>query len=420
MGKAINTLYYGDNLDVLRRHVQDESVNLVYLDPPFKSDQNYNVLFQEQDGSRSAAQIRAFEDTWQWDQSAAAAFEEVVEAGGQVSLAMQAFRTVLGETDMLAYLSMMAPRLKELHRVLKPTGSIYLHCDPTACHYLKVLMDAVFSPKTFRNEIAWKRTGAHSASKRFGPNFDTILFYTKADGYTWNPQYTPYASDYIAENYKHHDPDGRRWRRDNLTGAGIRQGASGEPWRGYDPTAHGRHWASGTHEERERLLAEGRIGFSSSGYPYYKRYLDEMPGVALQAFWADVPLINNRAAEFLGYPTQKPEALLERIIKASSNEGDAVLDPFCGCGTAVAVAQRLNRKWIGIDITYLAITLMKHRLHDRLRGLHQGSLPGDWGADVRCRRRSTSGRRPVSIPVVGVGAGQRPTRGTKERRGPGN
>ena len=141
-----NTLYYGDNLDVLRRHIADESVDLIYLDPPFKSDQNYNVLFQEQDGSRSASQIRAFEDTWQWDQAAAAAFQEVVEAGGQVSLAMQAFRTVLGDSDMLAYLSMMAPRLKELHRVLKPTGSIYLHCDPTASHYLKMLMDAVFGP----------------------------------------------------------------------------------------------------------------------------------------------------------------------------------------------------------------------------------------------------------------------------------
>ena len=357
-----NTLYFGDNLDVLRRYVADESVDLVYLDPPFKSDQNYNVLFQEQDGSRSAAQIQAFEDTWRWDVAAEAAYQEVVEAGGRVSQAMQGFRIVLGESDMLAYLSMMAPRLKELHRVLKPTGSLYLHCDPTASHYLKVLLDAVFSPKSFKNEVAWKRTGAHSASKRFGPNFDTILFYTKTDVYTWRPQYTVYDPDYIAENYRHRDPDGRRWRRDNLTGAGVRKGASGEPWRGYDPTAHGRHWASGTNEDRERLLAEGRIGFSSSGYPYYKRYLDEMPGVALQAFWGDVPLINNRSAEYLGYPTQKPEALLERIITASSREGQTVLDPFCGCGTAIAVAQRLNRDWIGIDITHLAIALMKHRL----------------------------------------------------------
>lgn len=359
-----NTLYFGDNLEVLRRYVADESVDLVYLDPPFNSDQNYNVLFQEQDGSRSAAQIHAFQDTWQWDQAAASAYQEIVEDGGQVSLAMQAFHTVLGTSNMLAYLSMMAPRLKELHRVLKPKGSIYLHCDPTACHYLKMLMDAIFSPKGFKNEIVWKRTSAHSASKRFGPNFDTILFYAKTENYTWNPQYTPYDPEYVAQNYKHEDADGRKWRRDNLTGAGVRKGPSGESWRGYDPTAHGRHWASGTHEDRERLLAEGRIGFSASGYPYYKRYLDEMPGVALQAFWGDVPLINNRAAEFLGYPTQKPEALLERIIKASSNEGEVVLDPFCGCGTAVAAAQRLNRQWVGIDITCLAISLIKHRLHN--------------------------------------------------------
>ena len=330
----MNTLYYGDNLDVLRRHIADESVDLVYLDPPFKSDQNYNVLFQEQDGSRSAAQIRAFQDTWQWDQSAAAAFQEVVEAGGQVSLAMQAFRTVLGESDMLAYLSMMAPRLKELHRVLKPTGSIYLHCDPTACHYLKVLLDAVFSPRTFKNEIAWKRTGAHSASKRFGPNFDTILLYTKGDTYTWNPQYTPYDPDYIAENYRHQDSDGRRWRRDNLTGAGVRNGASGEPWRGYDPTAHGCHWASGTHEERERLLAESRIGFSSSGYPYYKRYLNEMPGVALQAFWGDVPLINNRAAEFSAIPPRSRKPYLNESSKRVAMRATR-------CLTRSAVAGRL-------------------------------------------------------------------------------
>ena len=364
MGKAINTLYYGDNLDVLRRHVQDESVDLVYLDPPFKSDQNYNVLFQEQDGSRSAAQIHAFEDTWQWDQAAAAAFEEVVEAGGQVSLAMQAFRTVLGESDMLAYLSMMAPRLKELHRVLKPTGSIYLHCDPTACHYLKLLMDAVFGPSNFRNVIIWKRTAAHSdakqGSKHYGRTHDVLLFYTSdADkGIIWNQQYTPLDKEYVESHYRHIDEHGRRYRWDNLTGPGG--AAKGNPF--YEVLGVQGYWRY-SRERMQELIQAGLVAIPPKGKtPALKRYLDEQQGRPLGDVWTDIPPINSQAAERLGYPTQKPEALLERIIKASSNEGDTVLDPFCGCGTAVAVSQRLNRKWIGIDVTHLAVTLMKHRL----------------------------------------------------------
>ena len=172
----MNHLYYGDNLDVLRRHVADESVDLVYLDPPFNSNASYNVLFAERDGTQAAAQIKAFEDTWRWDAGAARAFEDVVEAGGRVSQAMQAFRTFLGDTDMLAYLAMMAPRLVELRRVLEPTGSLYLHCDPTASHYLKMLLDAVFEAKCFRNEIIWKRTGSHSSAKKFGPIHDVLLY----------------------------------------------------------------------------------------------------------------------------------------------------------------------------------------------------------------------------------------------------
>ncbi len=357
-----NTLFYGDNLDVLRRHVADESVALVYLDPPFKSDQNYNVLFQEQDGSRSAAQIRAFKDTWQWDQSAAAAFEEVVEEGGQVSLAMQAFRTLLGESDMLAYLSMMAPRLKEMRRVLKQSGSIYLHCDPTASHYLKILMDAVFGPGNFRNEITWKRTSSHGTAKRYGCNSDTILFYGKTDDYLWNGGFTAFDEQFI-KRFKRKDSDGRLWYDDNLTGAGTTEGESGQDWRGFSVREIGRHWRT-THGKLERLVAKQRIYFPpKGGFPRLKRYLDEAEGVPFQAVWTDIPPINSQAKERLGYPTQKPEALLERIISASSNEGDVVLDPFCGCGTAVAVAQRLGRRWIGIDITCLAISLMKHRLH---------------------------------------------------------
>ncbi len=360
-----NTLYYGDNLDVLRRYVETESVDLIYLDPPFKSDQNYNVLFAEQDGTRSAAQIKAFEDTWKWDTAAAAAYEEVVESGGgQVSLAMQAFRTVLGDNDMLAYLSMMAPRLVELRRVLKSTGSMYLHCDPTASHYLKMLMDAIFGPQRFLNEIVWKRSHAHNSANRYGPNHDIILFYAKTDSVKWNRVFQEYDKAYIDKHYRHVDEHGRHYKHENPTGAGTRDGATGQPWRGIDPTPKGRHWAK-TPEEMEKLDAAGLIYWpeKEGGWPYIKLYLDEQKGIPTQDVWTDIDPINMMAAERLGYPTQKPEALLERIITASSNEGDVVLDPFCGCGTAIAAAQKLNRCWLGIDITHLAMTLIKNRLH---------------------------------------------------------
>ena len=360
-----NTLYYGDNLDVLRRHVADESVDLVYLDPPFNSNATYNVLFAERNGSRAAAQIKAFEDTWEWDEAAAKAYEETVEAGGLVSRAMQAFRTFLGDSDMLAYLAMMAPRLVELRRVLKPTGSVYLHCDPTASHYLKVLMDAVFGPQYFQTEIIWKRSSAHSDTqqgrRQHGRIHDVLLFYTKSGQWTWSPQYTDYDQSYIDGFYRYVEPEtGRRYRLDNLTGPGG--AAKGNPQ--YEVMGVTRYWRY-TQEKMEELIRQGRVVQSKPGnVPAYKRYLDEMPGVPLQDIWTDINPIGARAAERLGYPTQKPEALLERIILTSSDEDDVVLDPFCGCGTTIAVAQRLNRRWIGIDITHLAIGLMKHRLRD--------------------------------------------------------
>ena len=237
-----NQLYYGDNLDVLRRYIQDESVDLIYLDPPFNSRQDYNVLFAERDGSRSSSQIMAFEDTWEWNLDAEHAYQEIVEGGGRVSDAMQAFRTFLGHSDMMAYLAMMAPRLMELRRVLKVTGSIYLHCDPTASHYLKMLRDAVFGPQYFRSEIVWKRTSAHSSAKRYGPIHDLLLFYSKTDAYVWNDLFQPYDETYLSEFYTHKEPDGRVWRRSDLTGAGIRHGETGLPWRGIDVTTKGRHW----------------------------------------------------------------------------------------------------------------------------------------------------------------------------------
>ncbi len=359
-----NTLYYGDNLDVLRRYIQDESVDLVYLDPPFKSDSDYNVLFAEQDGSRAAAQIKAFGDMWQWDEASAQAYQEVVETGGQVSQVLQSFRGFLGDNDMLAYLAMMAPRLVELRRALKSTGSLYLHCDPTASHYLKLLLDAVFGPVNFRAEIVWKRTSAHSSAKRPGPVHDVILLYSAGDRYTWNPQYQDYDDEYIEQRFRK-DERGRWFKDGDATGAGTRDGETGKPWRGFNPTDKGRHWANPP-AKMDELDAAGDIYWpkKEGGWPRLKQYLDEMPGVLLQDLWTDIPPINSQAKERLRYPTQKPEALLERIIESSSNEGDVVLDPFCGCGTAIAAAQKLQRSWIGIDITHLAIGLIKHRLRD--------------------------------------------------------
>jgi adenine specific DNA methylase Mod len=333
-----NVLYYGDNLDVLRRHVGDESVDLVYLDPPFNSNASHNVLFGHADGTQAAAQIKAFDDTWHWDQTAAAAFQETVEAGGDVAQALAAFQTLLRPSTMLAYLSMMAPRLVELRRVLKATGSLYLHCDPTASHYLKLLLDAVFGPENFRSEIIWKRSSAHSDTaqgrKIHGHIHDVILFYTRGKTWAWNPVYTPYDQGYIESKYRYVEPGtNRRYRLSDLTAAKPGGDTSYE-WHGRHPYK-GRYWAY-SKDNMDQFHAEGRIQFPSkpTGVPELKRYLDEQPGVPLHDIWTDLDPINARATERLGYPTQKPEALLERIITSGSNPGDTVLDPFCGCGTA--------------------------------------------------------------------------------------
>jgi DNA modification methylase len=359
-----NVLYYGDNLDVLRHHVKDESVDLVYLDPPFNSNASYNVLFAEQSGERSAAQIRAFQDTWRWDRSAAAAYQEAVEAGGDLSKAMQAFRTILGDSNMLAYLAMMAPRLMELGRVLKPTGSLYLHCDPNASHYLKLLLDSILGPENFRNEIIWRRYGAHNdvgqGSRHFGRVHDTLLFYGMGDDAVWEQQFVPLDPSYVEQTYRGVEPaTGRRYTTTPMTGPGG--AAKGNPvftWNG-----HTRAWRY-SEETMQRLHAEGRIHYSGTGYARQKLYLDESKGVPVQDIWADISSLSGAHAERLGYQTQKPEALLERILRASSNKGEVVLDPFCGCGTTVAVAERLGRRWIGIDLTHLATSLIKGRLKD--------------------------------------------------------
>jgi site-specific DNA-methyltransferase (adenine-specific) len=363
-----NQLFFGDNLKILRENrIPVGSLDLIYLDPPFNSNATYNILFAEKSGEKSAAQITAFEDTWHWGAEAAAAFDEVVR-GDRPKLAdlLLALRAFLGQNDMMAYLSMMAVRLVELHRVLKPTGSLYLHCDPTASHYLKLILDAIFGPKNFRNEIVWKRTSARSDSRRWNRINDVIFFYTKSDKFTWNKQYIEYDKEYLDKFYRFVEPGtGRRYASDNLTADGTRRGSSGETWRGINVREKGLHWKY-TIEKLEELDKQERIIWpqKKDGVPRYKRYLDEMPGLAIQTIITDIPPLSAQSAEKLNYPTQKPEALLERIIKASSNEGELVLDPFCGCGTTISVAERLKRRWIGIDITHLAITLIKNRLHD--------------------------------------------------------
>ena len=365
-----NKLYFGDNLGILREQVKDESIDLVYLDPPFNSNTTYNVLFAEKSGEQSAAQITAFDDTWHWGMESEIAYRELVTDGPKkLGDMLQAMRAFLGQNDMMAYLTMMAQRMAELHRVLKPTGSLYLHCDPTASHYLKLLLDAAFGADKFRNEIVWKRTSAHSDTKQGrrqpGRIHDVILFYTKSDEWTWNPVHTKYDQDYADDFYRHVEPEtGRRYTLGDLTGPGGAKKGNPE----YEVMGVVRYWRY-SRERMQELIDEGRVVQETPGaVPRYKRYLDEMAGVSLQDWWGDIKPIGSRARERLGYPTQKPESMLERIINASSNEGDIVLDPFCGCGTATAAAERLKRRWIGIDITHLAITLIRHRLNDAFGG----------------------------------------------------
>lgn len=367
----VNRLYYGDNLAVLRESIASESVDLIYLDPPFNSQASYNVLFRSTSGEQSQAQIEAFDDTWHWGSSAENAFDEVISSGNtDAAELLRALRSSLKENDVMAYLSMMAVRLLELHRILRPNGTIYLHCDPTASHYLKVMMDAIFGATNFRNEIIWKRTSAHSSSKRYGPVHDVLLFYSKGEDFQWYPQYTKYEPEYLETFFDQTDPDGRRWKRMDLTGAGVRHGETGKVWRGIDVTAKGRHWAYPP-SVLETLDDKGKLHWpkKADGMPRLKQYPEELPGVPLQDVWTDIRPMHNLAAERLGYATQKPLTLLERIILSSSKKGDVVLDPFCGCGTSIHAAEKLKREWIGIDITHLAISLIEKRLKDAFPGI---------------------------------------------------
>ena len=368
----LNQLYYGDNLEVMRDFIPSESIDLVYLDPPFNSNRSYNVIFGKHKATTAEAQIQAFDDTWTWTVNTEREYLNAIQGGVPIAVgnALTSFRTLLGENDALAYLTMMAPRLVEMHRVLKDTGSMYLHCDTTASHYLKVLLDAVFGPENFRSEITWVRTTTHNDAKRWSPNSDIILYYGKTTNVTWNPVHLPHNPEYVSDKYRFDDGDGRMYGLWDMTSPNPRPNLTYE-WKGHQPPPNGWRYSV---ERMTELDAQGRIWYPNSKdkRPRLKRYLDEQPGPVAGNVWTDINPINSRAAERLGYPTQKPLALLERIIAASSNEGDVVLDPFCGCGTTVDAAQRLRRRWVGIDVTYIAVDLVEKRLeHTYGEAIHE-------------------------------------------------
>ncbi len=386
-----NRLYYGDNLEILRNreYFPDECVDLIYLDPPFNSNRNYNVLFKSEAGADSEAQITAFEDTWHWGETAEDTYRDLITvAPEKVSTAIEALLNLIDRNQMMAYLVMMTARLVELRRVLKPTGSLYLHCDPTASHYLKIVLDAIFGVQSFRNEITWQRTGAHDLGAKQWPSVsDVILMYSKSEDWAWNRAYADINGGERIKGFPHVDERGAYATRD-MTGGKAGGAEAYQAWRGRNPSS-GRAWALpgyhrfpewfqellpsvedwvslGIHAKMDLLDSLGVIHWPAKddGMPRLKYYFDDSQGILIGDTWTDIPPIGAHAKERLGYPTQKPEALLERIIRASSNKGDLVLDPFCGCGTAIAAAHKLGRKWIGIDITHLSIALQKYRLQD--------------------------------------------------------
>lgn len=415
----VNKLYYGDNLDILREYVKDETVDLIYLDPPFNSKADYNVLFKTNLGEDSAAQAGAFKDTWEWDEAAAQAYHELMTSHRvptNLRNLMEALKVFLtGDTgkkgnSMMAYLCMMALRLVEMHRVLKPTGSLYLHCDPTASHYIKLILDAVFGVHNYKNEIVWQRVNAKSnVQKKFGAVHDIIFYFVKDIGHEiWNQPYRELSDSHIASSYSNIEAEtGRRYMSSDLT-ASMQRASKGQvyEWRGVRPPPS-RCWVY-AEEKMEALLADGRIVFSGRGYPRLKRYLDEALGERVHDIFHDVPFISSHDPERLGYPTQKPEALLERIILASSNEGDLVLDPFCGCGTTIAVAERLKRNWIGIDVTYVSVDLMERRLIDMFTPQHDVNKLA--GVPVPKRRQALKEywTKGTDTLMLGITTGLRP------------
>lgn len=417
MSITSNTLLFGDNINFLSdaEALPNESVDLVYLDPPFNSDAHYNMIFKETSEEESEAQEKAFSDTWSWDQASTDALARLMSdqhASIESQSLMETLGRVLGRSSMFAYLVQMTIRLVHLRRVLKKTGSLYLHCDPSASHYLKLVLDCVFGIDNFQSEIIWRRTGSHNKSQRWAPIHDTILYYSGSKSFTWNNPVRPYMKGHVKDYFVQ---DNKGWRTNYygnvLTGSGIRGGESGKPWRGFNPTAKRRHWAIPgklvegldedissltQHQKLDRLLELGHIVIrKGETWPIYQRYIQATEGPAAPDIWAfqpytegtvfgsddcidqDVRWLSPRDQERLGYPTQKPLGLLKRIVLASSRPGDVVLDPFCGCGTTIDAVETLNReyptlpprRWIGIDITHLAINLIKYRLADRFKDI---------------------------------------------------
>jgi DNA modification methylase len=407
-----NVLYYGDNLDALRHGIPSDSIDLIYLDPPFNSDRSYSAIFADESGRKSDAQLAAFEDSWHWGPTAESHYEFLTNSGlhkgavrAEVSSLVAALRLALKPTPLLAYLVEMTVRLVEMRRVLKPTGSLWIHCDPTASHYLKVVLDAIFLTEIFRNEVIWRRTGGPGATRTFGPIHDTLLFDSKTSGYYFRQVKRPYMRGHVERRYRKDDKGRLKFATGGniLTGSGSTKGESGQPWQGFDPSAKNRHWAvpgdltaQMTPEFRKLTVLQKLDALFDAGlieilpgaaWPTPVRYFDDQNGQPVQDIWAfqpytegtvfgtnegidaDVKWLGPTDPERLGWQTQKPIGLLERVIESSCPPDGIVLDPFCGCGTALVAAQKLGRRWIGIDITYLAIGVMKARLRDSFPSL---------------------------------------------------
>ena len=372
----MNKLYYGDCLTIMRDHIPRESVDLIYLDPPFNSNQEYNAIYRDETGRPLPDQIEAFCDLWELDEDRERALQHMpilMREAGVEDAAVEFWRTWIValrnvQPRLLAYLSYMVERMLYMKVTLRPTGSIYLHCDPTASHYIKVMMDAIFGHRNFRNEIIWKRTGAHSDAKRMASVHDVLLVYSAREkGYTFNRRHAAYDPSYVSTRYKHRDPDGRLWMDGDLTANSLNGGKYQYEYKGVAAV-----WRVPI-ETMEELSEADKLYFTGRGGIRIKRYLDEMRGLPLTDVWNDIPPINSRARERMGYATQKPLSLLNRIIETSSNPGDVVFDPFCGCATTLEAAHNLGRRWIGIDIAIHAIKrVAKIRLEDRL-GLVEGT-----------------------------------------------
>ena len=418
------TLYFGDCLDWMQEW-PDECADLIYLDPPFNSNANYNILYGR--GNGTPAQVRAFTDTWRWDEAAAGRLERIQSAVSHPAhRAITGFGMMLGPSGMLAYLTYMAERLAEMRRLLQPAGSIYYHCDDTAGHYLKALMDDIFGITRYRNDLIWRRATAHNDARRFGRIVDHILFYAKGDNPYWDAYAaaTPRSPAEIQTAYPSEDERGR-YRAENITGAGPTAGPSGQPWQDYDPAARNRHWAvpvsseyaayiatnfipgyqemPDLHDRLDALDAAGLIHHPGEGgvWPGLKRYADADLGNRPQSLILSPQGFTNfsaRRGEYLGYQTQKPVALLEQLIPPACPEGGLVLDPFCGCGTTIIAAHNLNRRWAGIDIATTALDIIQeHRLAPMGIPAQMRGIP----ADLAAARRLASDR-PFGFEVWAV------------------